>query len=131
MICDVCKGPMKPLFTGHFCPNDCDRPAVKAARLNKEIEEIQGILAKPRIWAPLYGGFIPPTAPATPTRNAYIPKNNECRDGMCRAVGNNVYNTADMTTTPATWYNHYECSLCSKTWKVRANTATGGVVVVH
>jgi hypothetical protein len=23
--CIVCKGPMKPLFSGSFCPNDCDR----------------------------------------------------------------------------------------------------------
>lgn len=27
MICPVCSGPMKPLFTGFFCPKDCDRAA--------------------------------------------------------------------------------------------------------
>jgi hypothetical protein len=26
--CIVCKGPMKPLFSGSFCPNDCDRKGV-------------------------------------------------------------------------------------------------------
>lgn len=25
MRCPVCKGPMKPLFNGLYCPNDCDR----------------------------------------------------------------------------------------------------------
>ena len=25
MNCPVCKGPMKPLFNGLFCPRDCDR----------------------------------------------------------------------------------------------------------
>lgn len=25
LTCPTCKGHMKPLFTGFFCPNDCDR----------------------------------------------------------------------------------------------------------
>lgn len=25
-VCPVCNGPMKPLFTGFFCPKECDRP---------------------------------------------------------------------------------------------------------
>lgn len=25
MTCITCQSPMKPLFTGFFCPNDCDR----------------------------------------------------------------------------------------------------------
>ncbi|MFA6159156.1 MAG: hypothetical protein WC763_06055 [Candidatus Paceibacterota bacterium] len=26
MTCPACGGPMSPLFTGSFCPRDCDRP---------------------------------------------------------------------------------------------------------
>ena len=29
--CPVCRGPMKPLFQGFFCPNECDLPAEKRA----------------------------------------------------------------------------------------------------
>ncbi len=34
--CPDCKTVMKPLFGAHFfCPNDCDKPEVKAARAAK------------------------------------------------------------------------------------------------
>lgn len=32
MICQECMVPMKPLFTGFFCPNDCDRPHLRVAK---------------------------------------------------------------------------------------------------
>lgn len=29
MNCPTCSTPMKPLFSGEFCPNDCDRTSAK------------------------------------------------------------------------------------------------------
>ena len=26
-LCPTCRGEMRPLFSGEFCPKDCDRPA--------------------------------------------------------------------------------------------------------
>lgn len=34
MICQECNTRMKPLFTGFFCPNDCDRPQPKRGAIN-------------------------------------------------------------------------------------------------
>lgn len=28
MICNKCNGSMKPLFTGFFCPNNCDKESI-------------------------------------------------------------------------------------------------------
>ena len=30
--CPTCQGPMRPLFTGMFCPRDCDRSTARSAR---------------------------------------------------------------------------------------------------
>lgn len=30
--CPTCNGPMRPLFTGSFCPRDCDRPTTRSAQ---------------------------------------------------------------------------------------------------
>ena len=41
MICSVCKGPMKPLFSSFFCPRDCDRPWAESI----EIRNIKEVIA--------------------------------------------------------------------------------------
>lgn len=38
--CDVCGGPMRPLFTGSFCPKDCDSRAAKAQSEPWELEVV-------------------------------------------------------------------------------------------
>lgn len=43
MNCPDCKAAMKPLFTGFYCPNDCDKPELKAAK--KPTNTAAGIIA--------------------------------------------------------------------------------------
>lgn len=55
--CPECKGPMKPLFSGYYCPLDCDKPEVLAARKAKaaaEAEEAEEKDKKQGSW----GGYI-------------------------------------------------------------------------
>ena len=42
MICPTCHGPMKPLFTGSFCPRDCDRPAAATSARQHLLRGIGG-----------------------------------------------------------------------------------------
>lgn len=38
--CTVCGGPMKDLFTGTFCPKDCDRPRAPVPKSSHSFDEM-------------------------------------------------------------------------------------------
>ena len=112
MNCDVCKGPMKPLFTGHFCPNDCDRPKAQAPAPKKTGATMVPI--PNTTWGPW--GAIANWLP--PTQNAYKPADDECRNGMCRAKGKPTHSSV-VTGNPVMYFTHYQCTLCNQTWAVK------------
>lgn len=111
---------MKPLFTGFFCPRDCDKPEVlakrKAAldRLNEikaEIAKAQSLAATPRIWAgwPAMGLPVPAPPPAAPLPD------DKCRDFYCGGKGKvavSMYNGAIKQ------YDKYYCQTCGKDWQI-------------
>ena len=118
--CPDCKGAMKPLFTGFYCPNDCDKPHLKAARLANTIAKAQDIMTKPRI-------FMKPVAPAIHNIGAWIPysggppvpqyapmANDECRDFFCNGKGKVTHTSVYTGINTA----HYACDICAKTWGI-------------
>lgn len=110
--CPVCKGPMKPLFTGSYCPKDCDRPGAKLATISKEIEKDQVLAAQPRIWSSFGGwGMVGPT---TTARIALA--DDECRDFFCNGKGIKTHSALDVSKTPITSKDGYTCQLCNKDW---------------
>lgn len=125
MNCPECKTALKYLFTGTYCPNDCDRPDLKAkqlAAINKTIAEAQDLSAKPRIYTHLpVGGTLSWPLPSA-AKAAYQPTDDQCRDPMCRSKGTMEYQTyIGFTLTDTT----YKCNLCSKTWTITHSTAGG------
>lgn len=110
--CPVCNGPMKPLFTGSFCPKDCDRPNHKAA----EIAVAQDLIAKPKAWVTANANVIPWGGGwGFPTMSKYVPAKGQCPDAMCRGKGVHQYSsfTTD-TNNVTTGRDHYSCGICSK-----------------
>lgn len=53
MNCPICRSQMKPLFTGEFCPNDCDRKP-KAQFKPLDFAKVMGklIMEAGYVWAP-------------------------------------------------------------------------------
>lgn len=109
--CPVCKGPMKPLFTGSYCPKDCDRPNVKAAGLYKAIAEAQDIAAVPRTWTPFSNPWT--GVPSTPKASIAL-ADDECRDFFCNGKGKYTHVSKYQTTED----HHFQCGICAKTWFV-------------
>lgn len=118
-VCPHCKGPMKPLFTGFFCPKDCDRPHSQITKLNKAIAEAQDIVAVPRAWSGWGSPIWPVSVPA-----AYTPRPDQCRDAMCRGTGHKTHSVGQ--GTPMTWYDNYRCALCSQEWMI-PSPPSGGI----
>jgi hypothetical protein len=110
--CPACKGPMKPLFTGFFCPKDCDRPK---AFVEPKAPATPGTITYASIKkkANSYGGWggLAAWLPATPPQ-----PDDECRDLMCRAKGRKTH--AVGMGNPMAWHDSYQCTTCSKTWTV-------------
>jgi hypothetical protein len=147
--CPDCSAAMKPLFSGEYCPNECDLPperrTKKPAAASKstadhindvltKIYGLQGITAKPRAWviptAPAnpFGGWGSPTfnqhqgsGSAGPS-SGYTPGPDDCRDPYCRAKGAIKHQWLGQGVS-ASWQDHYQCKLCGKEWDV-ASPAT-------
>jgi len=70
MKCPKCNTEMKALFTGFFCPNDCDKPEVLAKRAAERAEAIAKVeKAAAEVasgWVHPLTFWIPPAKPATP-----------------------------------------------------------------
>ena len=120
-ICPDCKGPMKPLFTGFYCPKDCDKPHLKAAKLKAEIEYAQALSAVPKISyvntatvpSP-FNWFIPPSAPAQPSATVpYTPRPDQCSKSSCRGQGKITHSSNVVVPL-----NHYECTICGDKWAI-------------
>jgi len=123
-VCKDCKGPMKPLFTGFYCPNDCDRPkaalTINATTASNtpagtiNYANIKKTTAK----HPAFIWFVPPTAPATPAPLRTF-ADDDCRDFYCGAKGTRVLQSGTIQPDGSTkWDDHYECTRCKKTWHV-------------
>lgn len=52
--CPDCRTEMKPLFSGEYCPNDCDKPELKAAKAKTEyerqVEALKNATVDPLAW---------------------------------------------------------------------------------
>jgi hypothetical protein len=110
---------MKPLFTGFYCPKDCDRPHLRAKALDEEIKKAQDAMARPRITAnPNVWGFsgMLPYRGAVPAAPAVQLADDECRDFFCNGKGKTTHTTITQGWT--TQDVHYQCGTCSKTWFV-------------
>jgi hypothetical protein len=113
--CPACKGPMKPLFTGFYCPKDCDRPFMRKEQIDKEIKQAQDAMAKPQHWTTL------PTPMFIPYRGAnYTPPmaDDECRDFYCNGKGKPTHTAAVQNPGGPLNFVYYQCGLCNKTWSV-------------
>lgn len=124
--CSSCGTPMKPLFSGEFCPNECDWPESAAHQeyLKKLRDAVVKEMAEPKLiiqgWTGGWtGGWTTPTMPATPQATGYSPGPDDCPDPYCRAKGTKV--SSQQTLVSQTWVpavEHYKCNLCSKEWDV-------------
>lgn len=124
-ICKDCKARMKPLFTGFYCPNDCDKPGVVAARksayqaqLDALKQSIYRTMQAPATapipaWPSGIGNWIP--APPTPVKP---PADDDCRDPYCGAKG-----TVVVTVWRGAYIDYfmYQCKNCSKQWNIYPN----------
>lgn len=126
-ICKDCKATMKPLFTGFYCPNDCDKPGVVAARkseyqaqlntIRQNIYKAMGVVAQPRMTVPhpgpVVGGWhVPQALPPTPLAD------DDCRDPYCGAKGTVI---VTVWSGPQIDYFMYQCKTCSKQWNIYPN----------
>ena len=113
MNCDVCKGPMKPLFTGHFCPNDCDRPGAKPAM--REFRDAPPATLNPNSWN--FMGF-----PMGGIGSTYAPKDDQCRDAMCRGKAHLAWVLHDQHGGVIS--RNYTCGTCSKQHAIKPPKGT-------
>lgn len=125
--CPHCQEPMKPLFTGFFCPKDCDKPHLRLKALDKEIAEAHKTMAIPRILMPAtqpnanvwnMGGWLPYTGPVAP---AVVLADDECRDFFCNAKGKVTHSvTVTQPSGIVDRFVYYACVACAKTWNVKS-----------
>lgn len=114
MLCPDCSTPLKPLFTGFFCPNDCDRP--KSPTPAKRIDF--ATIKKDSSWAsaganvfPWVGGWFGNLAPAP---SSYTPATGQCRKPVCRGQGKHLYSSwVTDVTGKVSGYDKYECTICN------------------
>lgn len=124
-VCPDCKGAMRPLFTGFYCPNNCDKPQAKAKKLSDVPVEViadiykkiygaqQGAIATPRVWSP-FGGMFPVTPNHTPAM-----ADDQCRDFYCSGKGAKTHVVFTNLGSPnATEETHYTCQTCTCTWHI-------------
>lgn len=128
-ICNSCGGAMKPLFTGFYCPNDCDKPAAKTKDSNKtpphgidysKIRKATGRL-NPTFSVGGWGFPVPPPAPPPP--------DDQCRDFYCGAIGKKTHSYG-VINSPGIydWFDAYECQICKKKWSVPTPKASNNPV---
>lgn len=131
-ICPDCKGAMKPLFTGFYCPNNCDKPHLKAAAIAKTIAEALDLMAKPRITIKgnntiaTPGGGVWSVWPTWTTPNTVAPMaDDQCRHVYCNGKGKLTHTSyvAGSLGTPGQNFEHYQCKLCNRTWQVDIDVA--------
>lgn len=102
---------MKPLFTGFYCPNDCDKPELKLKKAQEKIAVAQDALAKPN-WTFSVPAVMPYRG-AVP--GSIVLPNDVCRDFYCGGKGKIAYTIASANS----WSDVYMCQTCSKTWSIK------------
>lgn len=115
---------MKPLFVGHYCPNDCDRPDLKAKAATKAkiatVDDLNSAAKKfaaavqsaatPRTWVPWSGIWGPPQAAAIP--------DDQCRINYCGSKGTKTHVANIVNGAQSYLEIWYQCNLCAHKWCV-------------
>lgn len=143
---------MKALFTGEYCPNECDLPPEKrtvkpaaAAKKPSTKDNVDAILNQ--LYKQVYkmpavggwtipagsfvpaGGFVPPTAPAMPSNAGYKPAHDQCPQPYCRAKGQATHTSH----AGGIDFVHYECTICKEKWAnvLSISKPVNGTFTVH